>query len=1129
MPRISLVRYLLLAVVFTFSALAQAALVDVDEHNGVAYFTFAAPNKIVRYDMSSETFLPEVTLSNVPTATGVGDGVIVVAYHRNAYRINPETLTSTFIGNTSVDIQDVLIVNGYAYLSKSGSEIDIYNLSSGSRVEIESLWYGRSGMVASEGQSSLYYRTTGVSPSDIHKLTLSGGGNIIGDIDSPYHGDFPSASQLYMFPDDSRVLDDQGIVYFAEDLSYAGSVAGAFDDMTFWQGDLLLRRGSQLLQYSPQLLETGELTLSNTPVKLLSHEDRVFAFFENASAISAEVVDTSELQASEPNAPLDPSTLAYEPDFLEFDSSNGLLYFVDRESLGVFAWSVEDEAYTRSLSLQNPPSWVTYSPAHHRLYLGYSSGRITYFDMTLENPVETGFVNLPQAVLGLKSAGSFLFAADISGAWNRHYSFNSVGTLIDSAEWRNVSSEYLWNPETERIYHFRDGMSPNDIEWAELLQETGTFGADGDSPYHGDSGFGPPLRLDPEGQLILTGYGRLYDALTLNELNSLSNNISDAAWLGSGLFTIRRVVGNSYLQSWSSSYELEVDQSLESDAEFRLFASSDELVMVELAETGPVVTLMTPTGDSDADGVIDILDNCPQVANANQANLDSDRYGNVCDTDVDNDGIPNSVESSVGLDQLDASDAGLDLDGDGFSNRDEYRWGTGINDPDSVPPIVRSYADDFESGVLSDVYTEGSTSSAPWYIDSSRSSGGTYSLRSGSIDYSQSSVLALNQLFVPGALSFDLYTGAEGCCDYLEVWVDGVLRFSGQSYSQNWDRVDVSLEEGAERIEFVYVNDNYYSDNSSIWIDNLAFEAYDDGDGDDIWNHQDNCPSVINSEQQNLDSDEMGDACDDDQDGDGVSNEIEDEYEFLDPRNPSDGARDFDDDGVSNVDEIKFGYDPGHSTEFPLIDMTPYFPLGEITWYFEGGNTIVSSREGNSNRFRFDYGGWIEVYEWRDDGIYLLQEGDEEDSYVYVGGLLAVPSEMRVGDSYEHSLVIQARSSGEIVFEREMNQRIRINTANSVLGEHVEQEVIALENTFLDENDQIYSNIELLAKDVGRLRVYGSFVEDYEIRGLADSPRSDEDEDSGGGGGAISWELLVLLMPLLFRRRTSTSSFKGSC
>lgn len=42
--------------------------------------------------------------------------------------------------------------------------------------------------------------------------------------------------------------------------------------------------------------------------------------------------------------------------------------------------------------------------------------------------------------------------------------------------------------------------------------------------------------------------------------------------------------------------------------------------------------------DVDADGVLDESDNCPSVANADQADLDGDHVGDVCDSDADGDG-----------------------------------------------------------------------------------------------------------------------------------------------------------------------------------------------------------------------------------------------------------------------------------------------------------------------------------------------------------------------------------------------------------------------------------------------------------------------------------------------------------
>jgi hypothetical protein len=48
-----------------------------------------------------------------------------------------------------------------------------------------------------------------------------------------------------------------------------------------------------------------------------------------------------------------------------------------------------------------------------------------------------------------------------------------------------------------------------------------------------------------------------------------------------------------------------------------------------------------------------------------------------------------------------------------------------------------------------------------------------------------------------------------------------------------------------------------------------------DQDHDGVKNRDDNCPTVANAGQENIDGDKLGDACDDDIDGDGLSNALE--------------------------------------------------------------------------------------------------------------------------------------------------------------------------------------------------------------------------------------------------------------
>lgn len=75
--------------------------------------------------------------------------------------------------------------------------------------------------------------------------------------------------------------------------------------------------------------------------------------------------------------------------------------------------------------------------------------------------------------------------------------------------------------------------------------------------------------------------------------------------------------------------------------------------------------------DADGDGVSDARDNCPDVANVNQADADGDGLGDACDAlapraDADQDGIPDHWEPGYGTDPNNA-----DTDGDGHDDYDD--------------------------------------------------------------------------------------------------------------------------------------------------------------------------------------------------------------------------------------------------------------------------------------------------------------------------------------------------------------------------------------------------------------------------------------------------------------------------
>jgi uncharacterized protein (TIGR03382 family) len=80
--------------------------------------------------------------------------------------------------------------------------------------------------------------------------------------------------------------------------------------------------------------------------------------------------------------------------------------------------------------------------------------------------------------------------------------------------------------------------------------------------------------------------------------------------------------------------------------------------------------------DKDGDNVSDNSDNCPAIANPNQADKDQDLLGDVCDADIDNDGVLNKDAEGKVLDNCAdvANRDQLDDDGDSLGDACDTKY-----------------------------------------------------------------------------------------------------------------------------------------------------------------------------------------------------------------------------------------------------------------------------------------------------------------------------------------------------------------------------------------------------------------------------------------------------------------------
>jgi outer membrane protein assembly factor BamB len=330
----------------------------------------------------------------------------------------------------------------------------------------------------------------------------------------------------------------------------------------------------------------------------------------------------------------------FTPDKVTSDDA-GNIYFLSNVNDRIYRWSSATNQFTNPIVMSESiykdfgeSRVMTYSSEHNRLYIGYSSGTVSRFD--LDELKEVAFAHLGQAINGIAAVGKFVLAENANGAWNTHYIIDEFGEVTDSKDWNRHSRTYAWNKENSRVYFLRDGTSPNDLHYEAIDQTLGHITESGESPYHSSANISQPVRVSVDGRYIILGSGAIFDAADITLFGELGLQSTDIISIADLIISIDNNDASQKLKIWQF-------EGLSLRAEMDIAGTG-----VALAPNGDELNLITLLSDG---------------------SLNVSPVGIV---DADQDGLPLWWESLYNFDDNDAADAALDSDNDGLTNLEEF-------------------------------------------------------------------------------------------------------------------------------------------------------------------------------------------------------------------------------------------------------------------------------------------------------------------------------------------------------------------------------------------------------------------------------------------------------------------------
>jgi PKD repeat protein len=311
--------------------------------------------------------------------------------------------------------------------------------------------------------------------------------------------------------------------------------------------------------------------------------------------------------------------------------------------------------------------------------------------------------------------------------------------------------------------------------------------------------------------------------------------------------------------------------------------------------------------DADGDTRLDAADNCPAVANTNQWDFDNDGTGNTCDTDADGDGHLNAADNCAFVSNADQADANSDGFGDACDIRElnirVQKSSEGYQTPlrISIDGVLLGTLAAEPAGGFCGQPTKVLTFTDPETLALLGTTPSCNSFRLQGDYYTYVSWAKAEMTHHSGTVETVVIHDVTGGVfqNYACYGFYHAPNFANATPDTDSDGVYNCEDPDMDGDGDLNAADNcpLVSNPNQEDVDgNGIGNACQDTDADAVLDINDNCPLVSNQNQANIDGDSMGDVCDPDRDNDTVLN-VADNC----PNNPNTDQADLDLDGTGDV------------------------------------------------------------------------------------------------------------------------------------------------------------------------------------------------------------------------------------